>query len=164
MRAVHLVGVDHVYQLGPHIDNPMFADSPSAPFEEFDAFLRLALVSHNIRGLAEEMSRAALRRQFRSGESLPWQLARAIDLPHRYCDPDPEMQKALNITSDSEREKYWIRELIIFDTFPVLFVLGASHVESFERLLSDSGFYPVIIVRDFKASQHKDVTNASLGS
>ena len=152
MRAVHLVGVNHAYQLGLHSASPMFADAPSAPFEEFDAFLRSALVSHGICGIAEEMSRAALKKHFRSGESVPCRLATAVDLPHRYCDPDPETQKALNITLDSERENYWIKELIAFDTFPVLFVLGASHVDSFERLLSDSGFQPLIIVRDWKAS------------
>jgi hypothetical protein len=156
MRAVNLVGVNHVYQLGPHSASPMFADAPSAPFEEFDAFLRSALVSHGIRGIAEEMSRAALKKHFRSGESVPCRLATAVDLPHRYCDPDPETQKALNITSDSEREKYWIKELITLDTFPVLFVLGASHVDSFERLLTDSGFQPFIMARDWKASSDGD--------
>jgi hypothetical protein len=130
----------------------MFADAPSAPFEEFDAFLRSALVSHGIRGIAEEMSRAALKKQFRSGESVPCRLATAVDLPHRYCDPDPETQKALNITSDREREKYWIKELITFDAFPVLFVLGADHINSFERLLIESDFQPFIIARDWKAS------------
>ena len=126
--------------------------------EEFDAFLRSALVSHGIRGIAEEMSRAALKKHFRSGESVPCRLATAVDLPYRYCDPDPETQKALNITSDSERENYWIKELITFDTFPVLFVLGACHVDSFERLLSDSDFQPLIIARDWKASSDRNET------
>ena len=111
MRAVHLIGVNHEYQLGPHSASPMFADAPSAPFEEFDAFLRSALANHGIHGIAEEMS--------------------------------------------SEREKHWIKELITFDTFPVLFVLGASHVDTFERLLSDSGFQPLIIARDWTASSDR---------
>ena len=87
---------------------------------------------------------------------MPCRLATAVDLPHRYCDPDAETQKALNITLDSERENYWIKELIAFDTFPVLFVLGACHVDSFERLLSDSGFQPFIIARDWKASSDRN--------
>ena len=155
MRAVHLIGVNHEYQLGPHSASAMFADAPSAPFEEFDAFLRSALASHAIRGIAEEMSRAGLKKHFRSGESMPCRLATAVNLPHRYCDPDPEMRKALNITSDSEREKHWIKELIKFDTFPVLFVLGANHVDTFERLLSDSGFQPLIVARDWRASSDR---------
>lgn len=156
IRAVHLVGVNHRYQLGPHSANPMFTDLPSAPFEEFGAFLRSALISNGIRGIAEEMSRAALKKHFRSGESVPFRLATVVDLPHRYCDPDPETQKALNITSNSKREKYWIRELITFDTFPVLFILGASHIDSFDRLLSDSGFQSQIIARDWIASSDRN--------
>jgi len=152
MREVYLVGVNHVYQLGPYSGSPMFADSPLAPFEEFDAFLRSALTSHDIYGIAEEMSRAGLKKHFRSGASMPCRLATALNLPHRYCNPDPEMRRALNITSDSEREKYWIKELISFDTFPVLFVLGANHIDSFERLLRESGFQPLIIARDWSAS------------
>jgi len=150
MRAVFLVGVNHQYQVGPNGHIPVEA-SPQ-DFSKFADFLRTVIERHGIQGIAEEMSLCALRRQWVHGDSFPCELAKKIGLPHRYCDPDQETQDALNITrSDSlKREQYWINELITFNIFPVLFILGATHVESFNSLLIQSVFQPFVVERNWQ--------------
>jgi hypothetical protein len=147
MRAVFLVGVNHQYQVGPDGDPPVEASAED--FSKFEDFLRDVIARHGIRGIAEEMSRYALRtRQRVRGDSFPCHLAAKIGRPHRYCDPDAATQKAF--TMNSQRQEYWIKELISFDTFPVLFILGAGEVESFEGLLIEAAFQPFIVERNWQ--------------
>jgi len=151
MRAVFLVGLNYQYQVGPNGIIPV--DVPMEDFLTFRNFLQTVIKRHNILGVAEEMSRYALRtRHWVHGDSFPCELAKKIGLPHRYCDPDQETQDALNITrSDSlKREQYWINELITFNIFPVLFILGATHVESFNSLLIQSVFQPFVVERNWQ--------------
>ena len=98
------------------------------------------------------MSLAALKKHFISGDSVPCRIARAAGLPHRYCDPDPEIQKQLSIDSNEQREKYWIQELMLLNVFPVLFVLGTDHIDSFKLLLREHRLTPFIVARDWQPS------------
>jgi hypothetical protein len=142
MRDVYLIGVNHKYQLGP--DGAIPVDAPPEAFIEFRRFLMTTIAGNGIRGIAEEMSRFALKKHFISGESVPCRLADEIGLPHRYCDPDGGDRKM--------REPYWIKELIAFNTFPTLFILGADHIDSLARLLADSDFQPFVVARDWEPS------------
>jgi hypothetical protein len=126
MRAVHLIGVWHEHQLGLDRGPILRANATPEDFTEFGDLLRAVIAGHGIRGIAEEMSLCALRKHFVRGDSFPYCLAQEIGLPHRYCDPDAKTQGARGGMSDEQREQYWIKELIIFDTFPVLFILGAN--------------------------------------
>jgi hypothetical protein len=148
MRAVFLVGVNHQYQVGP--DGIIPVEASAVDFSKFADFLQTVIERYKIRGIAEEMSRCALRIHHVRGDSFPCALAAKIGMPHRYCDPDAATQKAVNITEDSQREQYWIKELITFDTFPVLFILGADHIESFKALLINSAFQPFIVERNWQ--------------
>lgn len=143
MRPVFLVGTSHRYQVGPNGIIPV--DVTAEEFSKFRDFLKTVVKRHNIRGIAEEMSLYALRKRqhVRHGGSLPFELAAEIRLPHRYCDPDTVMP-------NSQREEYWIIELMGFNTFPALFILGASHVESFFSLLEGREFQPCIVERNWR--------------
>jgi hypothetical protein len=149
-RSVYLIGINHKYQLGP--DGLIPVEGPREAFVQFEQFVRQSISDYHVRGIAEEMSLAALKKHFISGDSVPCRIARAVDLPHRYCDPDPEMQKQLSIHSNEQREKYWIRELMSLNVFPVLFVLGANHIDSFQLLLREHGLTPFIVARDWQPS------------
>jgi len=142
MREVYLFGVsDHNYQFPDHQFYVYFSQ------EERDRFrnsLVTAISRHGIRGIAEEMSLAALEKRSISGGSVLSRIASETNMPYRYCDLEP-------YESDAKREQIWIAELRSFDTFPVLFVLCASHVASFKRLLTESDFHPFIIASDWKA-------------
>jgi hypothetical protein len=141
--TVCLIGVNHKYQIGPH--GVVRVDASDEDFEEFAKLIRAAVESHSIRGVAEEMSVPALRKHFVNGPSFPCELAAKIGLPHRYCDPEPKMQEALNIKSSKQREDFWLQEIKRFNIFPLLFILGADHVDSFEALLTESGMQPIVV-------------------
>ena len=49
-------------------------------------------------------------------------------------------------------QEYWLERLQSFVEFPVLFILGARHFESFASLLTQSGFQVFEVVRDWKPS------------
>jgi hypothetical protein len=148
MRAVYLIGLNHQYQIGPNGAIPV--EATAQDFSEFADFLRGVIARNAIRAIAEEMSLAALRKHWVRGDSFPCCLAAEIGLPHRYCDPDLDTQKALGITSSTQREQYWIKELIDFDLFPVLFILGANHIESFKGLLIESDLQPFVVAQDWE--------------
>jgi hypothetical protein len=119
MSAVYLVGVNHKYQFGPNGAIPV--DASAQDFLEFGDLLRTVIARHGIRGIAEEMSLFALRKHFVRGDSFPCCLAAEIGLPHRYCDPDADTRKTLDIASMKRREQYWIKELI------TLYFSGSVH-------------------------------------
>ena len=72
-RGVHLVGVNHQYQIGP--DGTIPVEATLEDFAEFGSFLRGVIARYAIRGIAEEMSLFALKKHFVSGHSFPiaWQ-------------------------------------------------------------------------------------------
>lgn len=100
--------------------------------------------------------------------------AEKLNILHRYCDPDSCQRETLGITSEQEvsldgffnnrspqsietrrstefeiREKYRQDRLLDMNTWPVLFVCGANHVESFAKILDDQTIAYEIIVRDW---------------
>ncbi len=108
MRPIYLLGVNHKYQLG--FGGAIPVEGTLEEFAEFEQFVRRSFTTYDIRGVAEEMSPAALRKHFISGDSLPCRLAGGAGLAHRYCDPDPEARKRLSIESNDQRERHWIQE------------------------------------------------------
>ena len=98
---------------------------------------------YNIQCISEEMSVYALKKWRVPDDSFPCRVAKDISKPHRYCNPDTKML-------DTQREQYWINELIVFNTFPLLFILGACHVESFFSLLVRFEFQPFIVERNWQ--------------
>ena len=147
MRDVYLFGVNHHNYQFP--DSEFYVYASQEERDEFRHSLVTAISRHGIRGIAEEMSLAALEKRSISGGSMLSRFATETNVPYRCCDLEP-------CESDARREQIWIGELLSFDTFPVLFVLGASHVGSFERLLTESDFQSFIIARDWKASSNRN--------
>src|SRR5262249_13125819 len=112
-----------------------------------------------VRFLAEEMSLEALR-LFGATTSVCKQVADAMGIPHRYCDPSSDEQRSLGIANpgkaspgassrscdyhepdpevreaDAIRECRWLECLMEADLWPVLFVCGAHHTSSFKARL-----------------------------
>jgi hypothetical protein len=143
-RDVLLFGLNHHNYQFP--DTEVFIYASQEERNELRHSLLKAISERGVRGIAEEMSLEALEKRSISGGSTVSRFARQVGLPYRDCDRRPR-------ESNEQREQTWIDELSAFGTFPVLFVLGASHIESFEGLLSKSGFQPFVIVRDWKGVQ-----------
>jgi hypothetical protein len=133
-RAVYLIGVDHRFQRVGSLG------LPEEVTHEFARKLEELVREHHIRSIAEEMSIDGLGMHRAAGGSLPFFVARDLALPHLYCDPSREIQQRLGIESGAERENYWLEQLRRFGGYPCLFILGATHIPSFSRLLDESGF------------------------
>lgn len=126
---------------------------------ELRGFLENACRQFDVNAIAEEMSEEALS-QHGCAESVPMQVARALDIRHRLCDPsnaeraklgirqeadirapalgstlsDPEVAVLL-ADSNTRRERYWLEQLRVLNVSPLLFVCGPDHVVSFVQLL-----------------------------
>jgi hypothetical protein len=138
-RAVYLIGVDHRFQRIGSLG------LPEEVTHEFAGKLKELVREYQIRGIAEEMSIDGLGMHRAAGGSLPFFVARDLDLPHLYCDPSREIQQRLGIESDVQRENYWLEQLRTFGAYPCLFILGATHTASFSRLLDESCFSATVL-------------------
>ena len=120
-------------------------------------------------GIAEEMSDDALERHSHCRRTVPQEAALELDLHHQHSDMDEKQREALKFQMEAERmdpareeirtlrnklqdeirERYWIKELIVWDCFPVLFVCGWEHVDSFREELERHGFETKIAARKY---------------
>jgi len=129
-----------------------------------------------VRAVAEEMSAEALAEKS-CPVSIPMQVASALNLPHRLCDPNRAQRASLGIQQENDirisvfpsvlpesevsarvaeshgkRERHWLEQLRSLDTWPVLFVCGADHVASFSRLLEAEGLGTHIAAEDWASN------------
>jgi len=149
-RNVVLLGTSHTIQLagiGTNIGVAFFYE------------LKTICARHKTCALAEEMSQFAVtaaNMEF----TIPYAVARDCGLTHIYVDPDPKQRAILGIEesgftklksftqgitdeeitfqlkqADFKREQYWLRQLDELALWPLLFVCGANHVDSFSSLL-----------------------------
>lgn len=104
----------------------------------------------------------------KKGMSIPQRVAKELSLKHLFCDPnmkertergifqenylrvksfpnppmpEDEIKRQL-LEGDRRREQYWLERLLTEPEveWPVLFICGACHVESFSRILENKGF------------------------
>ncbi len=149
---VLLIGTSHDYQriLGGTRD--------TGP-EQFRAVITEVAVQHGVRAIAEEMSPEALV-AYKATDSIGRQVAAALGIAHRFCDPASAERQALGYREDDDirmagffagrdheaieadvrasyaiRERRWLEHLLELDLWPVVFICGANHAESFEEIL-----------------------------
>lgn len=156
LRTVFLIGTSHEHQrlrLG--------ANDPGS--EQLRALLTVTARQYHVRAIAEEMSIEGLS-DHGAHDSVGRQVADALRLPHRYCDPSREERKALGVVEEDDihmsafmagrdaqqveaairashaiREERWLQHVFALDTWPVLFICGANHTEAFrDRLEKNS--------------------------
>ena len=111
------------------------------------------------------------------GKSIPQKVAAKLSLKPLFCDPGRKQRERLgiedetaleldcffdHITSDdaerrisesrTKRELYWLERLqeVPESDWPVLFICGEKHVESFSRLLEDNDFDVNLIEKHWK--------------
>ena len=141
LAVVIIVGTSHPLQMAS---------------QELKATLQDLCCRFSVSAIGEEMSDDATQ-EYSSVVSVPVQVAKALRLPHRYCDPGRTERARLGIRQDNDicaqlslsedeidtqlkesrakRESYWLDQLLDLNIWPVLFVCGADHVDSFRRLL-----------------------------
>lgn len=153
---------------------------------ELKAFLLNLCEEFKVFAVAEEMSRDALAER-NCSTSIPMQVANALQLPHRLCDPNRGQRAKLEIgqendirvqawrsgselseseiaelvaESHAKRERYWLEQLRDFNVWPVLFVCGADHVPSFYQLLKQQGISVHVAAEDWTPNTVRDVPQA----
>ncbi len=152
MKMVELLGTSHRFQYG----------APDCSAEEEAAFISLLkeLASRSkVAALAEEMCEEIMVRQPRL-ESTCATAARDLKIAHLYCEPSQSVREQLGVRGHNAieqdawfyrwppeqklaerakefaiRENYWSVQLVRADTWPVLFVCGAEHIQSFSTML-----------------------------
>jgi hypothetical protein len=152
-----LIGTNHLYQ------RPL-----PLPYNQGHKQLRGIIAAtcqrKGVKAIAEEMCVDGLK-PFDVHESVCKQVATALHLAHRYCNPSIQEHRNRGIIIDEEqfrwegvianklpqqiedeirashkiREYYWLAQLLELDTWPVLFVCGADHTEPFRVLLEANG-------------------------
>lgn len=163
MPDVAIIGTCHSYQRG-QIDA-----------EAFEQMVESYASAYSFAAIAEEMSRDALA-EHGLKQSICERVADRRHLDHSYVDPDGPMRTTLGIEPTMNvdwagmkgcpysrqeieqhnwnrnfhpREKYWLERLHKFDRWPVLFVCGADHVESFAAKVKGAGRSYVILEFDW---------------
>lgn len=171
---VFIIGTNHVYQYG---EGAVFGDKTCSSEQEakFRQLLNNACKSYGVAAIGEELRNDALIEKNRI-ESVPRNEARALSLPHRYCDPNREERTRLGIQDESRirvkgqmqgrttaqieeelfaqirtRELYWRDQISTLDAWPILFICGSSHVLPFSDLIRQSGSEAIILEGDWRA-------------
>ena len=163
-KQVLIVGTNHQIQMR----------GQEASKHESDGFKKQLVewcIKENLKAIAEEMSRDAVT-EAGSHRTVPEEVVEELKLKHKYCDPGRETRIKLGIRDkiaikrdawmadqdpsealeDRERRRkfYWLKQLECLDTFPVLFVCGYCHVDSFKELLECHGFKTKILESNWK--------------
>jgi hypothetical protein len=155
VRTALLIGTNHRFQL------PWPRDQEPKQFREMIA---TTCKQKGVKAIAEEMCVDGLK-PFGFHESVCKQVADALHLAHRYCNPSIQEHKDRGIIIDEVtfrhegavankspqqiedeirasheiRECYWLKQLRKLESWPVLFVCGADHTEPFRALLQADG-------------------------
>ncbi|WP_049447877.1 hypothetical protein [Stenotrophomonas maltophilia] len=164
MPAVLIVGTSHEFQRA----------TPNVPPDVIDAFrdyLRQVIVTKDVVLIAEEMSSAGLAENGLA-QSVAQHIAGELGIAHDLADPSPEDRERLGIQQRNEielagffagidpdeveaqvrrsydiRENFWVSRLVGSNHFPVVFICGAPHVNTFRDKLLALG-HDVVILAD----------------
>ena len=172
---VHILGTNHGYQFGSGARLNRMSTCSKSDELQFSEEIRRLCRARGLFAIAEEMSAEALTQRDRKN-SVPESVARELSLPHKYCDPDREMQARLGIADEGgiiamgcmrgqsrrdiralvyaerrKREPLWKSELEILGLWPVLFICGSWHVPSFSSLLETAGHPTSVVHRNWHA-------------
>lgn len=168
MKKVVLIGTEHgKFQMAKR-------DTDEAQL--FYSTLIEQCSTHHIAALAEEMDVVALQKRG-ADDTVAHRVAMKLGLNHQYSDVPPDVRRKLGIPESTQqieidgfynsasreqieaeerrsnevREKYWLERLNEANLWPVLFVCGASHVESFSELMRRDGIDVTLAFRDWKS-------------
>ncbi len=152
MTVVWVIGTSHDHQV-------VRREGEQPGVEQFRALLAALATENGVRAIAEEMSLEGLALR-KADDSVGRQVAHRLGIAHRFCDPASQERRALGIDEDDDirmrgffagrdrqaieadvrasyalRERRWLGHLTELDAWPLLFICGANHAESFSKLL-----------------------------
>jgi len=167
MVKVILIGTSHQYQT---CSKKIDADS----IEQFRQLLITLCSQYKAQAIAEEMNPDALAERGVT-KSVACEVAAELDLKHQLSDPSLELRTQLGIRTENEiraqgsinnwtqhqieikiqkshsiREQYWLDQLRLLDSWPLLFICGANHCKAFSVLLRDCEFEVAVPSQDWE--------------
>lgn len=166
---LYILGMSHPLQCGA-------AECPAGLRATFEADLRKVCASHDIRRVAEEMSKEGLDR-YGVTETIGQRIAK--ELKFAYCGVDlnreerqelclddtpvlttvmnhelpggnAAFRQAFDELVDEVRERCWTARLLAENNWPTLFICGANHVKCMARLWRSLGLYANVIQHDYE--------------
>ncbi len=179
MIDIYILGTSHDYQCGGEkLGRSKHEDKFCSRLEvtTFRNELRTICKSNNILRIAEEMTaHGRARRSVK--KTIGAKVARELEIEHHEVDLSPKERKSISLTDaplinvihvfnpadcgsrfrDSMeqlfadvRERVWAARIIEKPQWPVLFICGADHVDSFSKIITLLGFDQEILHRDYK--------------
>lgn len=147
---VYLIGTNHELQ---HRAAPKRGprDRVMATRSSFSTYLRAKANDLHATLIAEESAPEVLAAL--ATESIPCEVAAKMRIEHCYCEPSFAQRASLGLPAIgteslpeeergpviAKREKFWLSRLCTKLDQSILFICGASHVESFADLLRSNG-------------------------
>jgi hypothetical protein len=153
---IFLIGTNHELQhdaparrARPEIVNPAR--------DRFRSYLMEMASWTKVAAIAEEFAEEVLSHL--RANSICCMVAHQMNIAHKFCEPTTSERLKLGIPafgteglpedeklkSDQIRRAFWLDKLMHFDHRPALFVCGADHVDSFAKMLRDSGIGVAIL-------------------
>jgi hypothetical protein len=151
-RTVFLVGTNHKYQ---H-NSPLYEKVSAEAIDEFKKHISTVCYENNIKAIGEEFHQTDLKKD--REKSVPKEIALSLNKCHKYCTPSDEEAKKLgwqptlyqkrgesvaefdrrDWENDKIKEQGWIKKILELKKWPLLFICGSKHINSFAKLLIDS--------------------------
>ena len=166
--TIFIVGTDHGFQT----KSTRF---PDAKHSEFTDFITQIIRTNGIAAICEENHPDALA-EHNLLKSVPELIAKSLQLKHLHCDPNLQERALLGIRQEASirlqnwpkmireedviaqmreanclRETYWLQKVSELNVWPILFICGATHVESLTQLATKHAKYPVLLAADWGA-------------
>jgi hypothetical protein len=158
-EKVLIIGTNHKYQHASNLYEPV---EKTALFA-FEKMLSNACTENNIIAIGEEFSKKDLKKD--STDSFVKNVADKLGKLHKYCNPTNEEENAIGYKpclyqqkgetskdfdkrdweNEKLREKIWLENIVNFDSYPMLFICGSMHVQSFSELLKKNGINSKIL-------------------
>lgn len=139
-----VVGVQHRIQWIPQQPGPEWLRD----LEEFAAHLREQALRAGVDLIGEESSEEALRRS-NARESVARKVAASLHIRHQLCDPDSKTRSDLSITTDDQREAYWLARLQDSTASVTMFLCGEAHVDSLTAKAKVAGHEVDVLSRNW---------------
>lgn len=151
-NIVYLIGTDHKYQ---H-NSDQYIPVPKNDIKEFVIHLKSICKNKTIRAIGEEFHENHLKEDTKL--TIPKSVSIDLNIEHIYCEPDDDEAKHLGyvatlfqkrhetveefdkraLENEKIREKGWLNKLISIRVWPLLFICGSWHIESFKNLLENN--------------------------
>jgi len=151
-RTVFLIGTDHKYQ---H-NSPLYEEVSIEAIDEFKDYISKVCCDNDIEGIGEEFQQTDLKKD--RERSVPKEIALNLKICHKYCSPSDDETQMLgwqptlyqkrresiaefdirDWENDKIKEYGWIQNILDLNRWPLLFICGSKHINSFTHLLSNS--------------------------